>query len=422
MINRVLITNGYVSANAGDAALLAVCVQQVRSAFPTAEVWVASLEDPDLVPTYEGAHNIGSIRRYVSDDRHALPIRLLRRLVGVLLGVLYLVLPTRCSAALRRPLPAEVAREASLAADCDLVVSMGGGYVHGRGGLAGWQNLYFVLLPMLIAQHHRRRTIFAPQSFGPFDGGPLQELLIRHTLGRSQLVIAREDKSVAALVRCGVPRETITRGVDAAFSLQPAQEPTDRMLPPKAVGLTARQWLPDHEQHRYELALARTIDQLTARGFRPVLVPQVTAAYTADDDRIVERRIADLCATAPTRLDEQLPYDVLFRLYGECEFFVGTRFHSVIFALLHRVPCLAIEYEHKTSGIMNDLGLGEWSIPIEDATDERVSALADRLIASRDSYLAQLDAVLPDYVARSRLFVHQLRETVSTREADQLAV
>jgi colanic acid/amylovoran biosynthesis protein len=194
------------------------------------------------------------------------------------------------------------------------------------------------------------------------------------------------------------------------------------MLPPKAVGLTARQWLPDHAQHRYELALARTIDQLTARGFRPVLVPQVTAAYTADDDRIVERRIADLCATAPTRLDEQLPYDVLFRLYGECEFFVGTRFHSVIFALLHRVPCLAIEYEHKTSGIMNDLGLGEWSIPIEDATDERVSALADRLIASRDSYLAQLDAVLPDYVARSRLFVHQLRETVSTREADQLAV
>lgn len=409
MINRILIVNGYVRANAGDAALLAVCVRQARRAFPSAEVFVASLEDPAVVPTYEGATNIGSIRRFVSDDRRPLPVRLLRRVAGLLLGVLYLLLPAGRGTFLRSSLPAEVQREAELAAECELVVSMGGGYVHGRGGLAGWQNLYFVLLPMLIAQHHQRRTVFAPQSFGPFDGGALQHRLVRSTIAASSLVIAREDKSVTALLGCGVPIEQITRGVDSAFSLEVDESDKGHTLPAGAIGITARQWLPPQEQHRYEVALARTIDLLAERGWSPVLIPQVTASYTADDDRIVERRIADLCATAPTRLNDQLPYDVLFQLYGECEYFIGTRFHSVIFALLHRVPCLAIEYEHKTSGIMNDLGLGDWRIPIEKADEEQLTALADRLLGARESYLAQLDAVLPDYIGRSQLFADQLR-------------
>lgn len=416
MVDNVLIVNGYVRANGGDAALLAVCVQQVRRAFPTADVFVASMEDPSVVPTYEGAVNIGSIRRYVSDDRRPLRVRLARRMVGLLLGLLYLLLPPGRARLLGRTVPPEVQQEVKLAAECDIVISMGGGYVHGRGGLAGWQNLYFVLLPILIAQHHRRPTVFAPQSFGPFDGGPLQRRLVRSTLCRAALVVPREDKSVTALLRCGLSRAALPRGVDSAFALQVNASSASRRLPDGAVGITARQWLSPHEQHRYEVALARTIDLLTETGYHPVLVPQVTAAYTADDDRIVERRIADLCATAPIRLDDPLPYDVLFELYGECEFFIGTRFHSVIFALLHRVPCLAIEYEHKTSGIMNDLGLGDWCIPIESASEARLTALTERLLLSRETYLAQLDDVLPDYVSRSQLFVSQLRQAAGEVE------
>ena len=49
------------------------------------------------------------------------------------------------------------------------------------------------------------------------------------------------------------------------------------------------------------------------------------------------------------------------------DYLVGTRFHSVIFALAARVPCIAIGYEHKTRGIMRDLSLDGWVLPARGA-------------------------------------------------------
>ena len=409
-INTVLIVNGYVQANAGDAALLAVCRQQVVEAYPTAAVQVASLEDPGTVPTFDGVPNIGSIRRFVSDDRRPRPVRLLLRALGLLVGLAYLLAPRLLTRLVLPRLPVEVRHEVTAAAQADLVVSMGGGYVHGRAGLAGWQNLYFVLLPLLIAQRHGRLTVFAPQSFGPFEGGPLQHWLVRTVASRATLLVAREVKSVRALQACRVPDTQVARGVDSAFALE-ATTPRAAVsrLPTGTVGITARSWLPPAEQHAYEVGLARTIDHLIVRGHPVLLVPQVTADFMQDDDRIVEARIAALCTLEPILCTDRLPYTELLTLYGECHLFVGTRFHSVIFSLLHRVPCIAIEYEHKTSGIMADLGLSAWTLPIEEVDADRLIALVDRLIVEREDYLRQLDEVLPPYVARSRAFVTDLR-------------
>lgn len=410
-METVLVVNGYVRANAGDAALMDVCLQQAKQAYPHASVLVASMEDPAQVPQISGSTNIGSIRRFVSDDRRGLPVRLMRRMLGVGMGIGYLLSPWLATTLFLRWLPREVRREAEVARDANVVISMGGGYVHGRAGLAGWQNLYFVLLPLLIAQRHRRLTAFAPQSFGPFEGGPWQERLVRLVMSRASLVVAREANSVRALQRCGVPDAQITRGVDSAFSLDsppPRAEPT-RRLPGSTVGVTARAWLPQPEQHRYELGIARTIDFLQDRGYHVVLVPQVTADFMHDDDRIVESRIEALCSTRPLRLDDRLPYAELLEIYSQCTLFIGTRFHSVIFSLLNRVPCAAVEYEYKTSGIMADLGLRQWTIPISEVEAERLIGLVEQLIREREHYLAHLDSVLPAYMARSRAFVAQLQ-------------
>jgi colanic acid/amylovoran biosynthesis protein len=89
---------------------------------------------------------------------------------------------------------------------------------------------------------------------------------------------------------------------------------------------------------------------------------------------------------------------------------IGTRFHSVIFALTSRIPCVAIGYEHKTRGIMDDLGLGDWVIQIADVEADVLFGLTQRLERQRARYLRQLDDVLPGYIARSNEFVGQLRD------------
>ncbi len=183
------------------------------------------------------------------------------------------------------------------------------------------------------------------------------------------------------------------------------------------VGVTARRWLAPAEQEGYERALAATIDMLQADGARVVLIPQVTTDYLGDDDRIVERRIAGYCTSAPLRLDEQLDYRELKGLYTECSLLIGTRFHSVIFSLTSGVPCVAIEYEHKTRGIMADLGLEEWVLPIAEVTVARLWPLVARLRADPAAYRELLQQRIPGYVREAEQFRELLREAGDGRPA-----
>ncbi|MFI7401655.1 polysaccharide pyruvyl transferase family protein [Streptomyces sp. NPDC049541] len=411
-----MVINAYVRENAGDAALLSVCLRHVQEAFPDADVVIAGMEDAAVHPEFEAVRNIGSIRRYVADGTVTLPRRLLRKALLGLAGAAAVALPRLLARTVLCVLPAEARREADAVMRADLVVSMGGGYVLARPGLDGYQNVFFVLLPALLAQKAGVPVVWAPQSFGPFPAAA-QRRLVGRVMRRSAAVLAREDVSVGELRACGIPADGIERAVDAGFAFEPERRidwrarlgvgPNERL-----VGVTARRWLAPAAQDRYEQELARTIDAVQATGVRVVLIPQVSTDYLGDDDRICERRIAGYCTSGPLMVDEVVDYRDLKGLYDECILLIGTRFHSVIFSLTSDVPCVAIEYEHKTRGIMADLGLGEWVLPIADVTHDRLWSLVEPLLKDPAAYRRILDANLPGYVARARSLPARLREAV----------
>ncbi|MCT9082297.1 polysaccharide pyruvyl transferase family protein [Streptomyces fulvoviolaceus] len=411
-----MVINAYVRENAGDAALLSVCLQHVQEAFPHADVAIAGMEDAAVHPSFEGVRNIGSIRRHVADGTVSLPRRLLRKALVGLAGTAAVMLPRPLAKGVLRALPAEARREADAVTRADLVVSMGGGYVLARPGLDGYQNVFFVLLPALLAQKAGVPVVWAPQSFGPFPAAA-QRKLVGRVMRRSAAVLPREDVSVGELLACGIPAQHIERAVDAGFAFDPEGRvdwraklgvgPDERL-----VGITARRWLVPAAQERYERELARTIDAVQATGARAVLIPQVSTDYLGDDDRICERRIAAHCTSGPLMVDEVVDYRDLKGLYDECTLLIGTRFHSVIFSLTSNVPCVAIEYEHKTRGIMADLGLGEWVVPIADVTHDKLWALVEPLLKDPAPYRTILDANLPGYVARAQSLPARLRESV----------
>ena len=410
---NVLVVNAYVRENAGDAALLAVCLRQVRAAFPGARVSIAGMEDRALRPSFDGAPNLGSIRRYVADGAIGTPRRVLRKAVGLPVGLVCLLLPRTAARLLLPLLPGEVRREAAAVAEADLVVSMGGGYFSAGPGPDGYQNLFYVALPLLLTQRLRVPLVLAPQSFGPF-AAPVQRRLAGYVVRHASMALAREDLSVDILAGCGARGAPVRRSVDSGFAFAPPMRADWHARLGVAPGVplvavTARQWLAPREQEVYERALATTIDALRADGSAVVLVPQVTSGYLGDDDRIVERRIADYCAAPPLRVHEQVDYGELKGLYAQCSFVLGTRFHSVIFALASLVPCIAIEYEHKTRGIMRDLGLESWVLPITEVSAQRLGSLVERLRTERQDYLRTLTDHLPAYVARAEELTELLR-------------
>jgi colanic acid/amylovoran biosynthesis protein len=420
---QIAVVNGYIRENAGDAALLSVLLDQLHEADPDADLHVFGMEDPRSRPRFDGRVNHGSIRRYVADGAVGRPRRIRRRLLALVWGLLLALGPRRLAGLVTPWLPAEARDEVRRVIAADLVVSMGGGYLRGGPGLNGHQNVFFVLLPILIGQRHGTATAFAPQSFGPFCGR-WQRWLVRRAVGRAHLVIAREDESLRWLAACGLPAGLARRGVDSGFGLTPARVcPADAVnsrakfgVDPRArvLGMTARAWLPAAQQAAYERSLADVIDHCQRDlGLSVVLIPQVTTDYLGDDDRVVERRIADLCQTDPLVIDGSPGHRDLALLYGELDYLVGTRFHSVIFALIRSVPSVAIAYEHKTTGIMHDLGLQKWVVPIEGVATADMRGLVDRLVDSDAEYRATLRGAVPEYVRRTRDTVDQLRDVLA---------
>ncbi|WP_370937300.1 polysaccharide pyruvyl transferase family protein [Amycolatopsis sp. cg13] len=408
-MTRVLVVNAFERGNRGDAALLSVLLDQIRRALPGARIAIAGFEHPARWPEFEGVPNLGSFRRYSGEENIPRLRRILRKLS--LLPVVALAaarLPRRPLLAVARLLPAEPRRELHALATADLVVSLGGGYLTGRANFASDLNILFLLLPLWLAERFGVRVVTGPQSYGPFPRR-VQRVLVRHVLGRADAVLVREDISRDRLTEIGLPPRLLTRGVDSAFAFETRSDRDWRTalgIPADAriAMVTARQWLDGAGQHRYEHALTAGIRHLLGRGYHVVLVPQVTCAFQGDDDRRVNTRLAAGLDHPWLRVlgDDTFDHRDARALYAEADLVIGTRFHSVIFALTAHVPCLAVEYEHKTAGIMRDLGLERWVVGIGEIRDTTLPTLLDSLIDHREDYRRHLREVLPPYARRAR--------------------
>ncbi len=418
---RIVVVNAYRRENAGDAALEASLLAQLAATFPGADLVVAGMEDPAVDPSFEGVPNIGSIRRASADEHASRAHRMWHKAVAAVIAAV--PHPERARW-LRRVTAPEVFAQVDAIAQADLVVSLGGGYLTAPGTVSGTINIATQLLPIHLAHKLGKPVVFAPQSIGPF-GTARQGALVARVLARTDLVLIREEVSMELLERLGVPPTVLQRGVDSAFTFT-----ADRPTPWRrelgfadhdvVTGITARQWLEPAGQERFERALAATADRGSARGHQVLLVPHCTSPFGrgADDDRVSERRIRAFATSDHVMLlDRVIDYRDLKVLYGEIDQLIGTRFHSVIFALTAMTPCIAIEYEHKTGGIMRDLGLGSWVVPIEQVTTTRLTDLFDRLLAEHGEYRDHLEQVIPRYLARA----HDAPEAMRAAYARRLA-
>jgi polysaccharide pyruvyl transferase WcaK-like protein len=416
---KIVIVNAFERGNRGDAALLSVAITQVREAFPGAEVAIAGFEHPAERPEFDSTPNLGSVRRYVGDESAGRITRIIRKATALSLAV-FAALPGSAGPlrALVRLLPGEMRAEVTALAGADLVLSVGGGHFNARDDFASDLSIAFLLLPLWLAQRFGVPVVLGPQSFGPFPRWR-QQAMMRRVVGGARRTVAREAISVVRLAEAGVSLDRVERGVDSAFAFEGrSRRPwRDELAVPAAAELvlvTARRYLSEPQQADYEAAMTATVQHLLGRpDCHVVLVPQVTCSYQNDDDRTVNSRIA--AAAGHPRLhvldDDRIDHHDIFALYAQADAIVGTRFHSVIFGLNAGVPCLAVEYDHKTRGIMRDLGLEQWVTRMSEVQPDTLPELADALLDGRDNYRTHLAGVLPEYRLRAASFTATLRRS-----------
>lgn len=362
---KILISNVYCHLNHGDAGIVEATINGLRAQHPSAEIVVVSLySDLDQGKYGQGIRVIQAPVRPLNRGQMSTGLKLLSVVAKAgevaFKSLLYAFGYFRGSSALFR--------------DADLVVSCGGGYMQSKSVkqllteyLVHWVQLY-------CAKAANTPYVIFAQTIGPFD--MISRLLSRPVFNGAFRVLAREPISFDCVKRL-YPDAACRQTGDVAFLLKPT--PYDWCPDTHSdgnIGITVRSWhFPgasdrDGLMKRYVEAIKDYITTLSREGdYGFYLMPQCVGPE-GDNDLVLSRLIVeDLKGRANvTLIDFDIYPSQLKSLYSKMDFFVGTRMHSVIFSLAENVPCLAISYDKKTDGIMEQAGLSEYVLHIDTVT------------------------------------------------------
>ncbi len=277
--------------------------------------------------------------------------------------------------------------------EANVVVVKGGGFLHSYGGFSAGYYTWFVSFYLKLAQRLRKPLIILPNSYGPFVGFGVRRQN-RQVLSKCQFVCARESLSSKSLGE--VLGEEVPVFPDMGYYLQPAKRQVGEQICRQfgvplgvkpCVAFTLRPYRfpgmsnPKACFLRYLDAMGQLIKHVGTRGFHPVLITHTRGPGAHENDRFAIEQARELLGQVEhSWVDFAGTCREIKSVYACMDYLVGTRFHSVIFAQSAGIPCLAISYGgNKAKGIMADMGLSDYVIPIEQVTGEVLCSMFDSL-------------------------------------------
>ncbi len=276
---------------------------------------------------------------------------------------------------------------ARLIAESSLVISKGGHKLHARkANPIHLANLYSHLAPLILARHHGVPFVLWGHSLGPFNSR-VARWLTRRVLKNAWCVGVRESLSYELALQLGLPPEIVVQIPDPAFMIIPKltqrveQLMAHHMLTPgEFLALTVRQWGPPNSKRyqRYLDNVSMVVRNLLQADFakRVAIVVHTQGPIPSENDAVASEQLLARLADLPVCLlhDDLTPAE-LCAFYGQSKLLLGTRFHSVILAQAGGAPACAISYfGPKSLGIMRDLGLSDWVVPLEQINPPQLEA------------------------------------------------
>ncbi|MEY8711612.1 colanic acid biosynthesis pyruvyl transferase WcaK [Mangrovibacter phragmitis] len=234
-------------------------------------------------------------------------------------------------------------------------------------------------------------------SVGPFQNPDFNQLA-NYVFGRTNALILRETVSRDLMTEAQIDTSKVEQGVDTAWLVD---RRTDSFIPGytvdhwlsitsqrKTIAITLRDLEPFDKrlgttQEAYEKAFAEVVNRLLDDGYQVLVLSTCTSIDRYNrDDRMVALRMARHVNKSEffhIAMDELNDLEI-GKILASCVLTIGTRLHSAIISMNFGTPAIAINYEHKSTGIMRQLGLPELAIDIRLLLNGSLSgAIADTL-------------------------------------------
>jgi colanic acid/amylovoran biosynthesis protein len=249
--------------------------------------------------------------------------------------------------------------------------------------------------PLLLGVRLGKKTALYAQSVGPFRGRVCQ-LTTKWFFNHLDAISVREGISLQTLQSIGVVR-SVYLVPDAAFLLSghDGKKSTSNESP---VIITPRQWGFNDKKmfENYMKALAYIAEWLAGKGYRILLASHTIGPTLSEDDRIAVKYLYKIIESKENiqivDTEGLTAYD-LINLYSSARLLIGTRFHSVIFALLSSTPVIAIScFGPKTFGIMKSLGLEQFVFDISDLEVTNLKSTIQHILEREDQIREEISS------------------------------
>ncbi|MFM4152196.1 colanic acid biosynthesis pyruvyl transferase WcaK [Klebsiella quasipneumoniae] len=298
------------------------------------------------------------------------------------------------------PLPPQVNQFIRQLHDYDAVIQVGGSFFVDLYGSGQFEHI----LCSVIA---KKPIYLLGHSVGPFENKSFREIA-KYAFEQANEVVLREEVSRSLMLKDSFNMKNVIMGVDTAFLVRTDICPNDYMVQHwlnvinqnKTVAITVRRLAPFDKrlgvtQDEYEQSIADVIDHLISLGYQVIAFSTCTGIESYhNDDRMVALSISKKVKKSSSFyiVMDELNDVQLGSLLSQCEFTIGTRLHSAIISINFGTPAIAINYEHKSLGVMQGLKMDGLSASIKDLISGNIKTHIDYLISNYDTINFELQS------------------------------
>ncbi|WP_318390419.1 colanic acid biosynthesis pyruvyl transferase WcaK [Enterobacter sp.] len=308
-----------------------------------------------------------------------------------------------------------------LLAGYDAIIQVGGSFFVDLYGVPQFEHALCTFMakkPLYMIGH----------SVGPFQDAQFNQLA-NYVFGHCDALILRERVSLDLMKHSQINTDKVEQGVDTAWLVDhhhddfqasyAVQHWLDVAAKQKTVAITLRELAPFDKrlgttQQAYEEAFAEVVNRVLNAGYQVLALSTCTGIDSYNkDDRMVALNLRGL-VNDPSRFHvvmDELNDLEMGKIFAACDLTVGTRLHSAIISMNFGTPAIAINYEHKSAGIMQQLGMPEMAIDIRHLLDGSLASM----VADTLGQLPAINTRLATAVAAEREHGLQMVKSVLDR-------
>ena len=285
----------------------------------------------------------------------------------------------------------------------------------------------FWLSKVSIAKIFKRKVMFYGIGAGPIKT-KLGQFLVKTLVNQVDLITVRGKTSKDELVKAGVNPQLIKITADPAVSLSPCSpERVEKILTDENISLetslkfgfclrhwfkthrfslTKKTWNPEQKEkfQNIEIILTNMAEYLIEKyGAQIIFIPM--SNQPPNDDRLTAKEIIDKMKHRDRARSIKGNYQPpeIQGILKHMDFILGMRLHSLILASSVYPPVVGTAYALKTKDYLQELGLEEFVIELENISFHRLKIIIDKCLENREEISDRLKKEMPLFLKRNQL-------------------